>query len=65
MIRTMMILLCTVALCTTGCYGSGQQATYNRDDWFRRQSEQFEQHHADHAKRSSDAVRGYLRHRNR
>ena len=56
--------LFVMALCAAGCYGSGKPAAYS-DTLFRRQNEQFELQHANHVKKSSDAVRDYLRHRNK
>jgi hypothetical protein len=65
MIRAIVLPLVFAALLfSAGCGGSGQPAA-SHDDWFRQQNEQFERHRADHVKRSSDAVRGYLRYRNK
>jgi len=65
MIRAiLLVLFCAFVTTGAGCCGAGQPAAYN-DAWFRQQNAQFERHHADHVKRSSDAVRGYLRYRNK
>ena len=57
-------LMCVFAVTAAGCCGSGQPAAFH-DYSFRRQNERFERQHADHVKKSSDAVRGYLRYRNK
>lgn len=66
MMRTILsVPLFAVVLCAAGCCGSGQPAAYYTYDRFHGQNAQFELHHADHVKRNSDAVRDYLRYRNR
>ena len=69
MIRGMLsIFAFAVLLLTAGCSTSGQSGqsvVTTNDDWFRKQNEEFDRQRADHIKQSSDAVRDYLKYRNR
>lgn len=69
MIRVVLsVLILAVVLSIAGCgelrQSASPQASSN-NIWFHQQTERFDRHHADHVKNSSDAVRGYLRYRNR
>ena len=68
MIRGILLIFALATLLlAAGCSASGQpgQQTATNDDWFRKQTEEFDRQRADHIKQSSDAVRDYQRYRNR
>lgn len=57
------IFIFATLLPLAGCCASGG-TTVTHDPGFRQQNEAFDRQRAEHMKQSSDAVGGYLRHRN-